>query len=80
MTVDYLVILTLEMPGYKHLTLTRTVSVQSGQTRADLLKWMIGQAPAEIRTGNVAFFHAEPNLLLAPQGTGPRTVSGAVTS
>ncbi|WP_230878515.1 hypothetical protein [Planomonospora sp. ID67723] len=67
--MEMLVILTLAKPahgGLRQLTLTRTMTVAPGTTRADLLGWMLDQCLAEhpqMQGGNIVFFCAEANHL-----------------
>lgn len=64
--MEFHVILTLSKPfpgGVQHATIIRTVTADPGSTRAGLLGWALKQVSEEMRSGNVLFFAAEPNLL-----------------
>ncbi|GGS97787.1 hypothetical protein GCM10010156_64990 [Planobispora rosea] len=65
--MEYHVILTLAKPmgsGVQQATLIRTVTAESGATRADLLDWMLKQAP-QMHGSCILFFSVEPNALPA---------------
>lgn len=71
--MEFFVILTLAAlteTGMRQITISKSITVKPGQTRAGLCAWMLKQAPECMQDGaNVVFFSAEPNVLL-PAVTG----------
>jgi hypothetical protein len=73
MTVEYLVILTVQKPfgsGFQQSTVVRTRPVDVAKdTATDLYLWAREQLAEHLRDGTVLFFSAEPNALPAPHST-----------
>jgi hypothetical protein len=78
---EYFVILTLSKPlpsggGSAQQTITGTVRVQPGATRAGLLRDLLNNAPKVMRDADVLFFSAEPNHI-SPVAPGEVVGGGA---
>lgn len=64
--MEFHIILTLSLPvpnGARTATIIRTVTADPGSTRAGLLGWVLKQVSEEMRSANILFFSAEPNML-----------------
>ncbi|WP_436764390.1 hypothetical protein [Streptosporangium sp. V21-05] len=76
--MDIFVVMTLAKAtdyGMKQLTMYQTVTASPQSTRAALFDWMLKKAPEEMQGGNVLFYSAEPNALVAPAAV--EAVSGS---